>query len=249
MGISLHERFENHLDTASPETAGDARREVDFEEKDPYDKTFDEKIMQSKYKETAQQDIKEEEPEKLQPEKRTIRSFSRDAKDYTMNSRGTIEHIRDQYDENGKQWFDSVLESGVGGIDGWKVRLRGTGERYFITSDSSSENNTEKKASGNFLARENPGNTQKERVENLQLPPENDGGKVTVVESTRPAVVMESKVAPQEEWAKKSGYEAREGVKQTFTPTRDIKGAIHAGIYKEVDLDQTDSFKKDGEVK
>ena len=242
MAISIHERFENHLNVASPETSGDAHREADFEEKDPYDKTFEEKLSQVQNKNIEQQGVGEElGREKAGKEKRKISTFSSETKDYTMNSHATIEGIRDRYDENGKKWFDSVLDSGVGGIDGWKVRLKGAGERYFMTSDSSSEGNPEKKASGNFLAKEHPGETAKERTEKLQLPPENDGGNVTVVESTRAAVVMESKVAPQEEWAKQGGYKAKEGIKQTFTPTHDIKGAIHAGIYKEVDSPKEES--------
>ena len=43
MAVSIHERFENHIDTASPETSGDAKREIDIEE-DPYDKGFEEKL-------------------------------------------------------------------------------------------------------------------------------------------------------------------------------------------------------------
>ena len=43
MAVSIHERFENHIDTASPETSGDAKRETDTEE-DPYDKGFEEKL-------------------------------------------------------------------------------------------------------------------------------------------------------------------------------------------------------------
>ena len=235
MAISIHERFENHLDVASPETSGDAHREADFEEKDPYDKTFEEKLSQFQNKNIEQQsDMEETGGEKEEKEKRKISTFSSETKNYTMNSHATIEGIRDRYDENGKKWFDSVLDSGVGGMDGWKVHLKGAGERYFMTSDSSSEENPEKRASGNFLAKKHPGETAKERTENLQLPPENDGGNVTVVESTRAAVVMESKVAPQEEWAKQGGYEAKEGAEQTFTPTHDLKGAIHAGIYKEI---------------
>ena len=52
------------------------------------------------------------------------------------------------------------------------------------------------------------------------------------MESTKAAVIMESKVAPQKGWAEKGGYEAKEGIKQTFTPTHDLKGAIHAGPFR-----------------
>ncbi|WP_212793074.1 hypothetical protein, partial [Faecalibacterium prausnitzii] len=240
MAVSIHERFENHIDTASPETSGDAKRETDTEE-DPYDKGFEEKLTLARIKGAEQQDSGiEKNEEDDSPQKRRISTFSRETKNYTMNSHATIEGIRDRYDENGKKWFDSVLDSGVGGIDGWKVRLKGAGERYFMTSDSSSENDPNSKASGNFLSKEHPGGTRKERTENLQLPPENDGGKATTVESTKAAVIMESKVAPQKDWAEKGGYEAKEGIKQTFTPTHDLKGAIHAGIYKEVSSEEND---------
>lgn len=240
MTISLRERFENHIDTASPETSGDAKKEIDAEE-DPYDKGFEEKLALARKKLYEQPNPGMEKAEETEdPVKRKISGFSKETKDYTMNSHATIEGIRDQYDENGKKWFDSVLNSGVDGMDGWNVRLKGAGERYFMTSNSSSENNPDHKASGNFLSKEYPGDTAKERAQNLQLPPENDGGKVSVVESTKPAVVMESKVAPQPAWAEESGYEATEGIKQIFTPTQDTKGAIHAGIYKEVPSEEND---------
>ena len=146
MAVSIHERFENHIDTASPETSGDAKRETDTEE-DPYDKGFEEKLTLARIKGAEQQDSGiEKNEEDDSPQKRRISTFSRETKNYTMNSHATIEGIRDRYDENGKKWFDSVLDSGVGGIDGWKVRLKGAGERYFMTSDSSSENDPNSKA-------------------------------------------------------------------------------------------------------
>lgn len=97
---------------------------------------------------------------------------------------------------------------------------------YFLTSSA------EKRASGNFITKENPGTKTYERQENLQLPNNNDASRLEKVEAQKAAVVLESTVAPQEEWANQNGYVAREGMKQTFTPTRDTEGAIHAGIYK-----------------
>lgn len=55
MAVSIHERFENHIDTASPETSGDAKRETDTEE-DPYDKGFEEKLTLARIKGAEQQD-------------------------------------------------------------------------------------------------------------------------------------------------------------------------------------------------
>lgn len=162
--------------------------------------------------------------------KRTIRGAATLEGVHTIDDEATMEAYRDRQNEAGKKWFDSVKASGIG----WRVHLRPSGTRYYMTSDSSSVQDPTRRASGNFLSREHPGNTARERVENLQLGTTNDGGRVEMVESTRATVVYESRVAPQKEWAEQCGYKARVGGKQTFTPTYDIKGALHAGLYRVV---------------
>ena len=84
----------------------------------------------------------------------------------------------------------------------------------------------------NFVTKEYPGETAQERKENLQLPESNNAERVDKAISQKPAIVLESTVASQEEWAKEAGYKAKEGMVQTFTPTLDKEGAIHSGIYK-----------------
>lgn len=64
MAVSIHERFENHIDTASPETSGDAKRETDTEE-DPYDKGFEEKLTLARIKGAEQQDSGIEKTKKM----------------------------------------------------------------------------------------------------------------------------------------------------------------------------------------
>lgn len=148
-----------------------------------------------------------------------------DVQSYTMNTPKTVEHMREQMDDKEKAYFDSQIDAG-GGVDGQRAHLRGVGHEYFMTSSAN------KKASGNFLTEESPGETSSERKENLQLPPENDAADVDKVISQKPAIVLISKVAPQKEWAKQSGYEAKEGIKQVFTPNLNKGGAIKAGIYE-----------------
>lgn len=153
---------------------------------------------------------------------------------YTMNTPKTIEYMRNQMSNKGKEYFDSQIEAG-GGVNGQCAHLHGVGKEYFMTSSS------DKKASGNFLTEENPGATSCERKENLQLPPGNDASVVDRVVSKKTAIVLSSDVAPQEEWAKESGYQAKKGIKQVFTPNLDPKGAIHAGIYE---IEQQDNINK-----
>ncbi|MDO4301292.1 MAG: hypothetical protein Q4D26_07880 [Clostridia bacterium] len=48
MGLNSHERFENYMDVASPETIGDAKKITDYEENDdPYNDLFSEKLEES----------------------------------------------------------------------------------------------------------------------------------------------------------------------------------------------------------
>lgn len=160
-----------------------------------------------------------------------------DVHSYTMNTPKTIELMRKQMDDDGKAYFDSQIDAG-GGADGQRAHLRGVGHEYFMTSSA------DKKASGNFLTEESPGETPSERKENLQLPPENEATDVNKVVSKKPTIVLTSEVAPQEEWAAQIGYEAKEGMKQVFTPNLNKGGAIGAGIY-EIEQSEEDAESKD----
>ena len=143
---------------------------------------------------------------------------------FTMNTPKTIEEIRKQMSPTGQAYFDSQIAAG-GGVEGQRAHLQGTGKKMFITSSS---NGT---ASGNFLTREHPGKTPEERKQNLQLPPENDATRVQKVVSQKSVVVLESDISPQEKWAEEAGYKATKGMRQVFTPNKDILGAFHAEIY------------------
>ena len=72
MAVSIHERFENHIDTASPETSGDAKREIDTEE-DPYDKGFEEKLTLARIKTKKIMRLKNEESVHFQEKQKIIR--------------------------------------------------------------------------------------------------------------------------------------------------------------------------------
>ena len=155
-----------------------------------------------------------------QNDSRNIMGFTQpESNSYKMNSQSTIEHIRDQMGD-GTDYFDTV---GMTSGNNPKIELIPKGEQYHLTGDT---------ASGNFLSKDNPGDTPNERQENLQLPPENDGGQVRIVESTRAHLGIKSTIAPQEKWADKAGYTAREGNEQTFIPNKNKKGAIANGMYK-----------------
>lgn len=143
---------------------------------------------------------------------------------FTMNTPRTIEEMRAQMNEQQKAYFDEQIAAG-GGVSGQKAHLQGAGKEFYLTSSS------EKKASGNFLTQEHPGFTAKERKENLQLPYDNDASVVDKVRSVKAAVVLISQISAQEKWAKQSGYTARTGMEQVFTPNLNMNGAIAAGIY------------------
>ena len=137
---------------------------------------------------------------------------------FTMNSPKTIEHMREQMTDNGKAKLDDALSSGRDP----KVRLHGKGEDFYLTG----------KGSGRYLTDEHPGKTPLERKENLQLPPGNDAKDVDKVRSTSARPLIESKINPQEDWAKESGYKPREGMKQIITPTRDGEAPMASGMYE-----------------
>lgn len=159
-----------------------------------------------------------------QPKRELKNHFSPNEKGFKMNTPATIEHVRSQFDEEGKKYFDSHIAAG-GGIDGQRAKLRGSGREYWLTRSSDG------RASGRFATDEHPGATAQERKENLQIQPGNDCGKVEKIRADRPSVVLESRVAPQTEWAKEAGYNAREGVKQIYTPSLNPNGPIESGKY------------------
>ena len=141
---------------------------------------------------------------------------------FTMNTPRTMDEMRAQMNEHQKAFFDSRIAAGIG----QKAHLQGIGKEFYLTSSS------EEKASGNFLTQDHPGVTAEQRKENLQLPSNNDASVIDKVRSIKAAVVLTSQVAAQEEWAKQSGYTARTGMKQVFTPNLNTDGAIANGIYE-----------------
>lgn len=239
MGITIHDRFENQIKKFLLERIDDSKKRGGYEENDdPYDDKFEELMNDDELYNSHENKYTDdyEKKEDLLKENMNSRPLiknhpAKNSETYKMNTRSTIEHIRDQFDDDGKKWFGKMIDSGVGGTEGWRAHLKGTDSEYFMTSSS------EKKATGNFLTKEHPGKTAQERKENLQLPEGNDANYVEKVLSQKPAVVLESTVAPQEEWANKAGYKAKEGMKQVFTPVLDKEGAIHSGIYEIKDSD------------
>lgn len=159
-----------------------------------------------------------------QPKQKLRNHASLNNREFAMNTPATIEHMASQFDKEGKKHFDNHLAAG-GGIDGQRARLRGSGRDYWLTSSSDG------RASGRFLTDEHPGDTAKKRQENLQTPMTNDCSRVERIRADKPSVVLESRVSPQEKWAKEAGYNAREGIKQIYTPSRNPKGPIESGKY------------------
>ena len=167
-----------------------------------------------------------EQADKTPQLKRKLRDHvSPNSRGFTMNTPATIEYMATQFDKEGKKHFYDHLSAG-GGIDGQRCRLRGAGREYWLTSSSDG------RASGRFLTDEHPGDTARKRQENLQTPPTNDCSRVERVRADKPSVVLESRVAPQEKWAKEAGYKAQEGIKQIYTPSRNPKGPIESGKYR-----------------
>lgn len=156
--------------------------------------------------------------QKIQPE---IRGVNESKKNYKMNTPSTMYEIGKRMDPKSQCFYTKALYSG----DNPKAKLIGKGEEFYKTG---------KKASGNFLTKEYPGENATERKENLQLPKSNDGKKVIKVKSTRPQVIIESNIASQPEWAKENGYKARQGIKQIYTPNTNPEGAISDKRYEKV---------------
>lgn len=144
--------------------------------------------------------------------------------DWNFNTPATLNERKSHLSDNEKEGFEEQLNAG-GGISGQRGHLRGEGREYWLTSSSSKE-----RASGRFVTDEIPGNTPEEKRENLQTPPCNKAEITERVVATGPHVAFTSRVSPQEEFAKETGYEAREGVEQTFIPTYNKEGPLKAGI-------------------
>ena len=143
---------------------------------------------------------------------------------YKMDSEKTLEHIQSQYKgEEAQAFFEARKKAGV--KDSHHVRLKGTNESFYMTGNE---------ASGQFLSKDMPGETAEERREALQLPENNDGEDVYLVHLNRPSIVIESKIAPQEEFAEKAGYKAREGGKQIFVPPKFGDMSYHITVQEQV---------------
>lgn len=149
-----------------------------------------------------------EEKENVLKKMRDIFGAKTEKQSYTMNSERTIDVLSEQYKgEKAQKFIQDRLDAG----NDSHVRLKGTEHSFFMTGSE---------ASGQFLTEEIPGENAKERKENLQLPPSNDAEDLYEVHLASPRLVIESTVAPQEEFARKGGYTPREGMKQIFVPTK-----------------------------
>lgn len=227
MGIKKHEHFENHMDVSSPETTGDAEKMETFSE-DAYDDLFDKKLS---YLDTMEQQSSNSgkitadtnsgetgnphrDKESEHEQKRSISNKTTPHNDkLTMNSRSTLEYKIEHTDESKREDFIKEIEtSAVGGMDGHRAHLVGSGKTFYVMHSE------DKQASGRFSVKDQPDDDIKKRQEEVQAPVGNDCSVVDKVRTTKGVVAFESKVAPQPEWAEEVGYEAREGVTQTYIP-------------------------------
>lgn len=132
---------------------------------------------------------------------------------YKMNQGATMERMKKNLLEARRKDFNDGLESGSNS----KVRLIPKGEKFYRTGRNDG---------GSYFSKEHPGFSSDERKENLQLHPDNDGKKLSKVQSARPQLGIESDINPQPDWAKQSGYKARPGMKQVFVPSANEHGAL-----------------------
>lgn len=239
MGIKKYEHFEDHMDVSSPDTKGDAEKMETFSE-DVYDDLFDKKLSylditehQSSYKATNLDATKLVETNNLHrnkeskhEQKRILANKNTFYNDkLTMNSRSTLEYKIDHTNESKRESFIEEIESSaVGGIDGHRAHLVGSGKEFFVMHSE------DKLASGRFSVKDYPGDDIQKRMEDVQAYFENDCSVVDKVRTTKGVVAFESKVAPQPEWAEKAGYKAREGITQTYIPLINGKRPIEEGI-------------------
>lgn len=144
---------------------------------------------------------------------------------FTMNTEKTIGIMEESYRRKGPEaeaFFKSRMDAGKEP----HARLKGTSQDFYMTGNE---------ASGQFITEAPPGESAEERVENLQLPPSNDGQDLYKVQLNEPHVVIESNVAPQDEFAKKSGYRPVEGMKQIFVPPKYGDTEPHITVKEQVD--------------
>ncbi len=239
MGINKREHFESHMDVSSPETVGDAEK-IDTFSEDAYDDLFDKKLS---YLDTMEQkspsktnmvsesklgdhDSSHKDENDDHEAKRTLsHKSSTHSERLTMNSRATLEYKIEHTDESKREDFIKEIESSaVGGIDGHRAHLTGAGKELYVMHSEG------KLASGRFSVKDHPGDDVKKRQEDVQAYFENDCSVLDKVHTTKPVVVFESKVAPQPEWAEKSGYKAREGGTQVYIPLINGRRPIEEGV-------------------
>lgn len=132
MGINKHERFESHMDIASPETIGDAEKVETFSD-DPYDDLFDKRLssltmLESKVpnKMPAKSDVNLNENDNLHRDKdfddrskrNVLNKVSPHSEKFTMNSHATLEYkIEHTAESKRKEFIEEIKSSAVGG--GW----------------------------------------------------------------------------------------------------------------------------------
>lgn len=239
MGINKHERFENHMDVSSPETMEDAEKIETFSE-DAYDDLFDKRLSsfdtlecKTSNKTFTLPDMKLSEHNNLQDDKEVDNEHKRKISNKTsphsekfiMDSRATLEYKIEHTDESKRENFVKELEtSAVGGIDGHRAHLTGTGEEFYVMHSE------DQLASGRFSVKDHPDDDIQKRREDVQAYFENDCSVVDKVHTTKPVVSFESKVAPQPDWAQKANYTARYGGTQTYIPLINGKRPIEEGV-------------------
>lgn len=144
MGITIHDRFENQIKKFLLERIDDSKKRGGYEENDdPYDDKFEELMNDDELYNSHENKYTDdyEKKEDLLKENMNSRPLiknhpAKNSETYKMNTRSTIEHIRDQFDDDGKKWFGKMIDSGVGGTEGWRAHLKGTDSEYFMTSSS-----------------------------------------------------------------------------------------------------------------
>lgn len=222
MALRISERYENYRDGLSTETIGDAKRIEECGEKNSVEDEFDSKIMKVQ--------------ESLRDKKTIIGKKNTEGK-LIFNTKKTLEELKKNMSRDEKEEFDIQIDAG-GGVEGQRGRLRGAGREYYFTSDLTH------RASGRFVTDIHPGNTAEERKENLQLPKSNGAQVLERVKAAKAHIAFVSKVSPQEDFAKESGYVAREGIEQVFIPRKDKRGPVREGLFQVISKENNDEDNK-----
>lgn len=129
MGLNSHERFENHMDIASPETIGDAEKK-DFITDDAYDDMFEERLSYAKnYVENASAILLDERNKKQDYNDVNKHSVVNDSKEPF-----TLAHIglenREEQRKNEKEFQGDIVFEGTASEN--PQYGEGGGNQYFV---------------------------------------------------------------------------------------------------------------------